>query len=190
MGLGETDDDFAIALLDVRGDGRIRQIDDHIALTLGAALKIHTPDGFAHGRIDPGGHWRRSGRTRCAGGRFGRLATGTLPDDHEQIVAFDASVVRSQLSQADDQPRTVLGLNDRGAAGIAAAQIPILVRQLTGDPRQVQRNPRRLLCRVTVGLRWRPIERQLQLDTVTGQRGDIQRFEVGRQYHRRQKRYP
>ena len=33
-------DDLAIVLLDIRGDGRIREVDDYVALALGAALEI------------------------------------------------------------------------------------------------------------------------------------------------------
>ncbi len=134
LGPGETDDNPAIALLNVRGDGRIREIDDHIAFTLGAALEIHAADRLAHRRIDLGRRgscrgdaWRLGCGCRCRC-RCGGCVTGSAPDHHKQVIAFDTSGVRGQLSQVDDQPRAVLGFHHRGTAGIATAQVASLAR--------------------------------------------------------------
>jgi hypothetical protein len=71
------------------------------------------------------------------------------------------------LRQIDDQTRTVAGFDHCRTAGVAAAQIAGLVRQLAGDTRQIQGDSRRRFGGVALGLRWRAVKRQLQLDTVT-----------------------
>ncbi|MNU90499.1 hypothetical protein D3C71_803690 [compost metagenome] len=183
-GSGETENDLAVTLLNVWRDGRIGQVDHHIAFALGAALEIHRANSL--------GCWRNSTR-RGRGNDSGRLGCPeltSLPDHHKQVAAFDPGVIRGQLREVDDQPCSVLGFHHRCAAGIAAAQIAGLARQLTDDAGQVQRNPRRRFGGVPVRRRGRLIERQLQLDAVARQRCDIQRLEVGRLYHRRQQRYP
>ena len=81
---------------------------------------------------------------------------------------------------------SLLLLQHRGqdAAGIATAQVASFARQLTDDTGQIQGNPGRRVRCITTGRRRRLIEHQLQLDAISRQRGDIQRLEVGRLYHR------
>ncbi|MNN24007.1 hypothetical protein D3C81_1374210 [compost metagenome] len=181
-GFGKPDNNLALALLYVGRNRWVRQVDHHVALALSASLKIHTPNGLA---------WRRSGACRhCRGRRPGCRRFDTLPDNHQQIVAFNSRVVRGRLSQVDDQSRTSPGLHHRCTTGISTTEIASLAGQLTGDTWQIQRNPGRRLRHVTLRQRGRCIERQLQLDPVSRQCGDIQRLEIGRLYHRRQHRYP
>ncbi|MNR04077.1 hypothetical protein D3C85_1200050 [compost metagenome] len=126
-GSGETENDLAVALLNVWRDGRIRQVDHHIAFTLGAALEIYRANGLGRWRNGARrGRGDNSGRPRC---RF----FASLPDHHKQAVAFDPGVIRGQLSEVDDQPCSVLGFHHRCAAGIAATQITGFARQLTDD---------------------------------------------------------
>ncbi|MNX75155.1 hypothetical protein D3C86_1066160 [compost metagenome] len=183
-GFGKADDDLAVALLYVGRNRWIRQVDHHVAFALGSPLEIHTPNGLACRR---GGSCRNR---RCCGRLPGCRRFDSLPDNYQQIVAFNSRVVRGRLGQVDDQSRTVPGFHHRRTSGISTAQIVSLARQLTGDTRQIQGNPGWRIRRVAVGHRGRRIERQLQLDTVTRQRSDIQRLEIGRLYHRRQQRYP
>ncbi|MNK89683.1 hypothetical protein D3C87_1096990 [compost metagenome] len=185
-GPGETENDLALALLDVGRNGRIRQVDHHIAFTLSAPLEVHAANGLAC----------RRNRARRGFGRNGgddrsrHRAFATLPDHDEQVVAFDARAVRRQLGQIDDQPRAVLGLDHCCAAGVAGAQIAGLAGQLADHARQVDCDPRGRLRGVTTGRRRWLIEPQLQLDAVAWQCCNIQRLEIGRLYHRRQQRYP
>ncbi len=186
LGAGETENDLAIALLNIRGNGRVGQIDDHVPFTLGAALEIDTTNGLAHRCVGSGGGGDGGGRARRSrfGGSSGGRVNGTPPNHHKQIIALDPRGVRGHLRQVDDQPRTILGLHHRGAAGITGTEVASFVRQLADHAGQIESNPRRLFSRVAMGCRRGCIERQLQLDAISRQRGNVQRFEVGRLYHR------
>ncbi|MCY1175278.1 hypothetical protein D9M73_155100 [compost metagenome] len=186
MGSGKIKDDLAIAFLNVRGDGRVRQVDDHVAFALGSTLEIHAANGLARRRNRALGRRNRDGGSGRPRGR----AFATLPDHDKEAVAFDPEVIGAQLVQIDDQPRTVLGLHHRRAAGIAIAQVASLARQLTDHAGKIQGNPGGRFRGVATGRRGWLVEHQLQLDAISRQRGDIQRLEGGRLYHRRQQRYP
>jgi len=127
-------------LLDIRGDGRIREINDHVALALGAALEIDAANRPASLRGWSGRCRSGRGGTRCHGSRARRSRGGALTDHHKQIIALDPRAVRRQLRQADNQPRAILGFGHRGRARVAAAQIKIPVGHLAGHARQIQCN--------------------------------------------------
>ncbi len=154
LGPGEIEDDLAFALLDVRGDGRIRQVDHHVAFALGPALEVHPTDRLAHRRTGPRRRSAGNRRARGLGGgvlRGSALRGGALANHHEQVVTFDPGVIRRQLGKADDQPSTIPSLDHSGAACIAPAQVAALAGKLIGHARQVQRNPRRLFGGVAPG---------------------------------------
>jgi hypothetical protein len=111
-----------------------------------------------------------------------------LANHHEQVIALDPGAVRRQGRHVDDHPRAVLGFDHHHAARVAHAQVTGLGRQLTGHTRQVQGDASRLLGGVTARGGHRTVEGQLQLDAISWQRGDIQRFQIGRLEHRRHHR--
>ncbi|MNK81698.1 hypothetical protein D3C87_1014500 [compost metagenome] len=180
----EAEDDLAVMFLDIRGDGRIGQVDNHIAFPRRTTLEVHTANrpAFRHKCLGGRSSFSRSaGRNGCRARRSCRCA---LTDHHEQVIALNPRGVRRQLRQADNQPRALLGLNHSGSARIATAQIEVLAGQLTGDTGQVQGNPRRRFGGVALGLWRRAVERQLQLDAITRQRRHVERLQIGREYHR------
>ncbi|MNQ51284.1 hypothetical protein D3C85_652600 [compost metagenome] len=159
-GPGEAEDDLAVALLDIRADPSIRQVDDNVALTLLSTLEVHTTNGLARVVGAPGG--LRDLGWACLASNGSRL-----PDHHEQGIAFDPRTVGRQLRQVDHQSCSILDLDHRGTAYVCTAQVTVLAGQVTGHPRQIEGNSRGFIHGVAMRFRGWPIESQFQLDAIT-----------------------
>ncbi|SVJ58119.1 Uncharacterised protein [Klebsiella pneumoniae] len=149
LGLGEVQADLAALLLDIRAQGRVGQVDDHVALALFATLEIDVANGTTRRHVRLGlDRLGIAGRSRASLDRSGGSDAGAgrrIADHHEEVVAFHPGGVGRQRGQVDDQPCAILRLDHRDAARIAHAQLPVLGAELVLYPRQIEGDSRRLL---------------------------------------------
>src|SRR5690606_15979014 len=162
VGFGEFQADLAALFLNVRSGGRVAQVNDHIAFTFGAALKVDAADGLARDRLAlrlplcRGSH----GCTGCCRGN------GRITQHQEEIIAFGTRAVRRHCRQVDDQPRAVLDLYHGDTARVTDSQVTGLHTQLVAYPGHVQGDARRLVDGVATRHGDRLVETELQLDAV------------------------
>ncbi len=149
LGLGEVQADLAALFLNIRAQGRVGQVDDHVALALFATLEIDVADGTTRRHVRLGlDRLGIAGRSRACLDRSGGSDAGAsrrIADHHEEVVAFHPGGVGRQPGQVDDQPRAILRLDHRDAARIAHAQLAVLGAELVLHPRQIEGDSRRLL---------------------------------------------
>ncbi len=145
--LGEHNADLSSLLFDSRTYRRIGQCDYHVSGTILTAAKIDIVDRLAgrhrlyRSRLgnrssDRGGCSRRAGRPRA------------LSQHDKQIVPIHSSGIRNKRGQIDDEPGAPLRLDDRYAARITNAQLPIFGPQVVGYAWKIQSNACRLIQRV------------------------------------------
>src|SRR6185503_9482968 len=139
-GVLEVDDDAAAFLADVHRRARIVELDDDLAGAVGAAAEIDVTDR-AIAR-------RGSGRARGGAAALswlrsnGRRAAGPLAEQHDDVVAFNARLIRNHRAQVQHDARTAVRFG--GENRRERADVRVLATRLEGERRvrQVERDAR------------------------------------------------
>ncbi len=130
---GKCDANFATLLLDIRRDTGVREIDNQIAFTLLATLKINIPNCLGcGGHISFNGRSLNGLRHRRSGTRQQRLAR---TNHHVKVITLNTGRVRRKRSKVNNQTGAIFSLDYSQAACITRTQLTILDPQLAGDSR-------------------------------------------------------